>query len=68
VAGTLDAVVGTDAYLRAARGSPASGTSLLLSLRLLAGWELARAAPDAATTAPTQRLARPREPLPTLFV
>ncbi|MBF9069584.1 DUF2797 domain-containing protein [Streptacidiphilus fuscans] len=68
VAGTLHAVVGTDAYLRAAaRGATASDTSLLLSLRLLAGWELARAAPDAATTAPTQRLARPQEPLPTLF-
>ena len=49
VAGTLGTVVGSDAYL-----TTAGHGTLLVDLRLLAGWPLTRAQPSAVTTAATR--------------
>lgn len=53
VAGTVRAVVGGDVHLSTTR--PGGPGLLLLDARLLSGWTLARAAPDAPVTAPLIR-------------
>jgi hypothetical protein len=68
VTGTLAAAVGSDAYL--ATGDAGDAPLLLVDLRLLAGWPLARALPSAATTAatrPVRRTAAADEAQPGLF-
>ncbi len=65
VVGALTAIVGPDAYLRPSGAGPL----LLVDLRLLAGWQLTRTDPAAATTAPTVPFPYPaaRDEPPALF-